>query len=195
MRKLSHKSLSHLSKVPEFRMTKVVACAYSPIVTAGLCYYWDIPGSWGLRLTWPVITFQPVEPLPCLLSSPFQICKFPTFWLSAWQSAASSTAQLIQGALRTPPGLFLTHCMSLSMRNLPDFQELGSLLYLWWSDYSSMPEPCIRYTCFFFQVSYVLQTSRSLSFHPVPHIWLTASQTPLTDHESSQLSYWPCLTS
>ena len=41
------------------------------------CYY--ISACWDLTLAF--------------LSSPFQICKFPTFWHSAWESAASSTAR------------------------------------------------------------------------------------------------------
>ena len=70
------------------------ACTYSPDSNRKpMLLYWDIPGLWRPLpyLTCYYISACWTLPLP-LLSSPFQICKFPTSWLSVIQSASSSAA-------------------------------------------------------------------------------------------------------
>ena len=177
----------------EFRMTKARLVPTVRIVTVGPCYYWASQTSGAFALLDLLLHFSLLSPYPCLSVFSLPDLQVPHFLAQCPAECYFLHCPLIQGALRIPSWSLPDSCMSLSMRNPPDFQELGSLLYLWWSDYSSMPEPYIQYTCFFLK--------SPLYFRPPVHylsiLYPTSDSHCFPDTLDwpgvSQLSYWPCL--
>ena len=173
MRKLRHKSLSHLSKVPEFRMTKARLAPTVRIVTVSPCYYTETSQvSGGLCLTWPVITFQPVEPFPfpfCLLPSRFASSPLPG---SVSFRVLLPRCPIIQGALRIP-SWSPPDSLHVSVHEEPSWLSgirfIALSLVEWLLSYAWTMHPIHMLLS---QVSHVLQPSSSLS-HILYPIWLS----------------------
>lgn len=164
---LSHKSLSHLLKVSEFRITKARVDPCSQDADHRPYYFWGPPGSWGLCLTCPV-TFQPVEPFllhfylfpsgfassqvfGSSFSMPFRVLLPPL--LPSWSLPGSLYVSVHKG----PHLLSGLKFFALSVQG-------WLFLHGWTIHWIHM------------LLSYVpsrLQTSKILTLHPVPHIWVS----------------------
>lgn len=113
MKKLRHRRLSHLPKVPELRIPRAsfADCSQDtsqrPILLLS-----------PHALTWPV-AFQPADPFCISVLS--QFCKFPTLVPCSQYPAECFLlhCSLMQGVLRSLPGFFPAPCVSLSPQYRP----------------------------------------------------------------------------